>query len=201
MLQDYIPEEVAEDWIFHGYFDAKSECIVSFTGVKYRSWPPHFGVTTYARVVSNPELASEAAKFCGRLGYCGVIDMDWRRDRRDGRYHLLDCNPRPGAQFRLFETDAGIDVVRALHLDMTQRPVPDGHQIDGRGFVVENRDVPALVAYRRLRRRPDAVPHKRGRVEPAWFSWDDPLPFVVMTVRLAGSEARHLASAVRGKLR
>jgi hypothetical protein len=30
----------------------------------------------------------------------------------------LDFNPRVGAQFRLFEDDAGSDVVRALHLDL-----------------------------------------------------------------------------------
>ena len=151
MLQEYIPEEVAEDWIFHGYFNARSECLVGFTGVKYRSWPPYFGATSYARVVANPELAAESVEFLRRVGYCGIVDMDWRLDRRDGRYRLLDCNPRIGAQFRLFETSAGIDVVRAQHLDLTGREVPQAPQIDGRGFFVENRDLPALLTYRRLR--------------------------------------------------
>ncbi len=193
MLQEYVPEEVSDDWIFHGYFDARSECLVGFTGVKYRSWPPHFGATTYARVVSNAELAGEAVAFCRRLGYCGIVDMDWRLDRRDGRYRLLDCNPRVGAQFRLFENGAGIDVVHALHLDLTGRDVPRARQLDGRGFVVENRDLPALLGYLRLRPKPDAVPHARGRIEPAWFAWDDPLPFVTMAVRLVGPLSRRVA--------
>jgi D-aspartate ligase len=190
MLQEYIPEEVADDWIFHGYFDASSECLVGFTGVKYRSFPAYFGATTYARVVANAELESESIGFLRRVGYRGIVDMDWRLDRRDGRYRLLDCNPRIGAQFRLFENTAGIDVVRALHLDLTGRAVPKAEQIEGRGFFVENRDLPALLTYRRLRPKPDAVPHAKGRIEPAWFAWDDPLPFVSMAVRLAGPLTR-----------
>jgi predicted ATP-grasp superfamily ATP-dependent carboligase len=197
MLQEYIPEEVADDWIFHGYFDARSECLVGFTGVKYRSWPPYFGPTSYARVVANPELAAESIEFLRRVGYCGIVDMDWRLDRRDGRYRLLDCNPRVGAQFRLFESTAGIDVVRAQHLDLTGRAVPKAPQVEGRGFFVENRDLPALLTYRRLRPKPDAVPHEKGRVEPAWFAWDDPLPFVSMAVRLAAPLTRGVARLVR----
>ncbi len=192
MLQEYVPADVSEDWIFHGYFDARSDCVVGFTGVKYRSWPPHFGATTYARVVDNPILATEAKAFCTRIGFRGIVDMDWRLDRRDGRYRLLDCNPRVGAQFRLFETDAGIDVVRALHLDLTGREVPQGHQQDGRGFVVENRDAPAILSYLRTRPSSAAVPHTRGRVEPAWFAWDDLKPFTVMLVRQLGPLSRRV---------
>jgi predicted ATP-grasp superfamily ATP-dependent carboligase len=192
MLQEYVPEEVSEDWIFHGYFDARSDCVIGFTGVKYRSWPPYFGATTYARAVANSQLAAESAAFCARIGYCGIVDMDWRLDRRDGRYRLLDCNPRVGAQFRLFENDAGIDVVRALHLDLTDREVPAGRQIDGRGFVVESRDCLAILAYRRFRPSSHAVPHTKGRIERAWFAWDDPLPFVSMAARLLGPLSRRI---------
>jgi D-aspartate ligase len=198
MLQEYIPEEVADDWIFHGYFNARSECLVGFTGVKYRSWPPYFGATSYGRVVANPQLESESIEFLRRVGYSGIVDMDWRLDRRDGRYRLLDCNPRIGAQFRLFETEAGIDVVRAQHLDLTGRDVPQAPQVNGRGFVVENRDVPALLTYKRLRPLPDAVPHAKGRIEPAWFAWDDPMPFVSMAVRLAGPLTR-VAGRITGR--
>jgi hypothetical protein len=102
-----------------------------------------------------------------------------------------------GAQFRLFESTAGIDVVRAQHLDLTGREVPQAPQVNGRGIFVENRDLPALLTYRRLRPKPDAVPHERGRVEPAWFAWDDPAPFVSMTLRLVGPLARGAARIAR----
>ncbi len=190
VVQEYIPEEQSEDWIFNGYFDADSTCVVGFTGVKYRSWPPHFGVATYARAVSNAPLVAEAAAFCRRVGYRGVVDMDWRLDRRDGRYHLLDCNPRVGSSFRLFQSVDGIDVVHALHLDLTGRNVPRGTQTEGRGFLVEHSDPAALLSYRRLRPPAHAVAHERGPIERAWWAWDDPVPAFVMAARGVESLAR-----------
>ena len=81
-------------------------------------------MTACAYTASNPQLAALATRLCERVGYCGIADLDFRYDRRDGRYKLVDFNPRTGAQFRLFENAAGVDVVRALHLDLTGRPVP-----------------------------------------------------------------------------
>lgn len=182
-LQEYVPDVVAEDWVFHGYFNARSECLVEFTGVKHRSWPPRAGVTAFARAVDNEVLASRVRDFCRRLGYAGVVDLDIRLDRRDQQYKLVDFNPRPGAQFRAFETEAGIDVVRAMHLDLTGRAVPASRQIAGRRFVVEHLDVPAMLAYRRVRAEPISIPLPTGPVEVAWWSTDDVMPFVSMCAR------------------
>jgi D-aspartate ligase len=192
MLQEYLPSDTAEDWIFHGYCDATAECVVGFTGVKYRSWPPRAGVTSYARIVTNEVLARKSAHLCRRLGYRGIVDLDWRFDRRDQRYKLLDFNPRVGAQFRLFETTAGIDVVRAMHLDLTGRNIPTGGPSVGRGYVVEYLDAPAQLAYRLLGAAPEPVPHVPGPIEPAWFARDDPLPSLAAALRSAAPVAQRL---------
>jgi predicted ATP-grasp superfamily ATP-dependent carboligase len=193
MLQEYIPRDAAEDWIFHGYADASSTCRVALTGVKYRSWPPRAGVTSYARMVPNEELAWRSTELLRRLGYQGIVDLDWRFDRRDQEYKLLDFNPRVGAQFRLFETTAGIDVVRAMHLDLTGRPIPPGDPKTGRGFRVEYLDEPAVVASAVFRMgAASPVPHAPGEREPAWFATDDPLPVLAAGVRCAAPLALRL---------
>ena len=76
---------------------------------------------------------------------------------------------RVGAQFRVFENDAGIDVVRAMHLDLSGRPIPSGNQIEGERFVVEPWDAASLLAN----------PHQPwtggvGRPRVAWWANDDP---------------------------
>jgi D-aspartate ligase len=198
MLQEYIPRDVAEDWIFHAYCDATSECPVAFTGVKYRSWPPQAGVTSYARVVPNHGLARQSADLCRRLGFRGIVDLDWRFDRRDQQYKLLDFNPRVGAQFRLFETTAGIDVVRAMHLDLTDREIPPGEPVVGRGFSVEILDAPARLAYRMIRAgEASPVPHPDGPIEPAWFASDDPLPLVLAAARASAPVASRIRRLTR----
>ncbi|MFJ3665719.1 ATP-grasp domain-containing protein [Streptomyces sp. NPDC090106] len=192
ILQEYLPREDAEDWIVHACFDRNSTPLALFTGVKVRSWPPHAGMTANAYVVDNPELADLAARFIKQIGFTGVIDLDLRFDRRDGRYKLLDFNPRVGAQFRLFETTSGVDVVRALHLDLTGRPVPEGEQRAGHRYIVENIDLPALLAYRRSGYTTPHAPRRASGTELAWLAGDDPLPFLTMLARFVRPGAKHL---------
>ncbi|MFJ8021302.1 ATP-grasp domain-containing protein [Streptomyces sp. NPDC096311] len=192
ILQEYLPREEAEDWIVHAYFDADSTPLAMFTGVKVRSWPPHAGMTANAYVVDNPELADLAARFIKQIGFSGVIDLDLRFDRRDGRYKLLDFNPRMGAQFRLFENESGIDVVRAMHLDLTGRSVPEGEQRAGHRYIVENIDLPALLAYRRSGYTTPHAPARASGTELAWLAGDDLRPFFTMLARFVRPGARHL---------
>lgn len=191
ILQEYLPSADADDWIVELYCDASSDCLVQFTGVKARSWPPHAGVATCAYAVPNPTLTEMSAQFVKSIGFRGVADLDWRYDRRDGQYKLLDFNPRTGAQFRLFETEAEVDVVRALHLDITGREVPPSTQVNGRRFVVEHLDLlRARPAYRRGGYATPPVPAKASSTELAWLARDDLSPFFVMLARLAFERAR-----------
>ncbi|MFD6998374.1 ATP-grasp domain-containing protein [Streptomyces mirabilis] len=192
ILQEYLPREEAEDWIVHAYFDADSTPLAMFTGVKVRSWPPHAGMTANAYVVDNPELADLAARFIKQIGFSGVVDLDLRFDRRDGQYKLLDFNPRMGAQFRLFENESGIDVVRAMHLDLTGRTVPEGEQRAGHRYIVENIDLPALLAYRRSGYTTPHAPARASGTELAWLAGDDLRPFFTMLARFVRPGARHL---------
>jgi D-aspartate ligase len=192
ILQEYLPREQAEDWIVHAYFGADSTPLALFTGVKVRSWPPHAGMTAHAYVVDNPELADLAARFIKQIGFTGVIDLDLRFDRRDGQYKLLDFNPRMGAQFRLFESESGIDVVRAMHLHLTGRAVPKGEQRAGHRYVVENIDLPALLAYRRSGYTTPHAPPRPSGTELAWLAADDMKPFFTMLARFVRPGAKHL---------
>jgi D-aspartate ligase len=198
IVQEYIPRHQAEDWIVHLYCDANSDCLLMFTGVKVRSWPPHNGATACAYALGNPELAQLAERFCKEIGFRGIADLDWRRDLRDGQYKLVDFNPRVGNQFRLFETEQGIDVVRALHLDLTGRTVPPGAVRSGRRIIVEHIDMLARLAYRGGSGYLAAPPPPRpSATELAWLAKDDPLPFLAMWPRLA----KPLAEARRDRAR
>jgi len=195
MLQEYIPPESSEDWIVQAYSAQDGTIAPLFTGVKLRSWPVQGGITVEGRAVANPELERLSRRIFDELGYRGVSDLDWRFDHRDGVYKLLDFNPRVGAQFRLFETDAGIDVVRALHLDLTGRPVPGGTPVEGRRFVCEQLYLPGRLSRARSASTPRAMQGGAdGPLELAWLALDDPLPVAAMVARFAGPALRRLAS-------
>jgi D-aspartate ligase len=199
LLQEYVP---GADWICHGYFNAEKNLGLTFTGRKLRGYPAGAGSTAVGLADSNDALAHEAERFLRGVGYSGIVDMDWRWDERDGNYRLVDCNPRIGQNFRMFETCAGIDVVRAQHLDLTGQLIPRAPMIEGRVFTVESYSL--LGALRRIGRRSRAsvvpLPHAASR-ERAWWSLRDPLPFMVMAMRLPANVLsaswRRLAARVR----
>ena len=182
MIQEMIPAHSAEDWFVHGYCDHHANPMAIFTGIKLRSYPAFAGPTTLGRAVRNDALQDQAAKLFSAIGYQGIMDLDYRLDKRDGRYNLLDFNPRIGAQFRLFEDQGGIDVVRALHLDLTGRGIRGGPQIEGRAFISETHDILASWSYFRAGdlKMKEWWRSLRGVAEGAWWAADDPLPFLLM---------------------
>lgn len=185
LLQEYIPHDAAEDWFVHSYCDGDSGSVVTFTGRKAYAWPPGRGVTADARSAPNPVLTELTGRFCKAIGYQGVNDLDWRYDSRDGRYKLLDFNPRVGAQFAFGRTQGGVDVVRALHLAMTGRAVPAADQDYTRRLVVEHIHLPALVGHRLARLPAAPAPAAGTRTHGAWCTGGatDPLPVLVMALR------------------
>ncbi|MET9551328.1 ATP-grasp domain-containing protein [Streptomyces sp. NPDC006645] len=189
LLQELLPPGRDLDWFFHGYSGADGTLLVGATGRKERAWPAGAGLTAVGRWLPNPAVERLAGRVVAALGYRGILDLDFRLDAATGAYHLLDFNPRPGAQFRLFTDPSGTDVVRALHLDLTGRPVPALVPAYGRTFVVEN--------YAPL----SALPSGRGRgrgarrtaaagTERAWFARDDPRPAYAMTAAWLRHAAR-----------
>jgi len=193
MVQEYVPSTSNTDDMFAAYCDAESRCLVSLTGEKLRSYPADAGMTSASRSTDNEELRVLLERFLARIGYRGIVDLELRRDLRDGRYKLLDFNPRVGAQFRLYRSGAGIDVVQAMHLHLTGREVPQAAAFKRRSFVVENYELAVLWSYRRkhkLRMR-DWIATLTGERELAWFSRHDKLPFLMMCVRMAYTMLRN----------
>ncbi|MFJ9741722.1 ATP-grasp domain-containing protein [Streptomyces sp. NPDC101166] len=161
LLQEFLPPGAGSDWFFHGYADRSGVMRAGGTGRKLSAWPRGAGLTAVGEWDTNGAVREQSERLAERLGYRGILDLDYRRCGTTGRYHLLDFNPRPGAQFRLFTDTAGLDVVRAQHLDLTHRPLPEGEARAGRAFVVEN--YAPLSALRRV----------RTDRELAWYAGDD----------------------------
>jgi predicted ATP-grasp superfamily ATP-dependent carboligase len=182
ILQEYIPGAADSVWIFHGYSNARAEPIFGLVGNKLREYPVDTGLTSFAVNRPNEAVHEAATTFVRQVGYRGIIDLDFRFDARDGAYKPIDFNPRPGANFRLFVDDRGLDVVRVAYLDLTGQEVVAGRQRVGRKWMLENWDLAAsrkYIASGRMSPR-DWLRSLRGTEELAWAASDDPVPFLMM---------------------
>jgi predicted ATP-grasp superfamily ATP-dependent carboligase len=204
MLQEYIPGDAGSVWMFNGYFDARSECLFGMTGYKVRQFPIATGVTSLGTCAPNPTVHATTLRFMRSIGYRGIVDMGYRYDARDRRFKLLDVNPRIGATFRLFVDERGMDVARALYLDLTgeREEISAAPSVPApRRWVVENFD--AATSFRLWRAR-ELSPREwlrslAGISETAWFALDDPLPFALMSARSLGIAAGNTARLVEAR--
>jgi D-aspartate ligase len=187
MLQEYIPGGDDTAWMFNGYFDHRSECLVGITGKKIHQYPIHTGLTSLGVCMKNETVVTLTQRFMRAIGYKGILDIGFRYDARDRSYKVLDVNPRIGATFRLFVTDTGMDVARALYLDLTGQRLESGALVEGRKWMVEDMDFVSSIRYlwgRKLKVR-EWLRSYSGVQESAFFAWDDPLPFLMMFVNAA----------------
>lgn len=203
LVQELVPGGDGADWVVNVYCDASSRAVVCFTGVKVRCWPPRGGVGSLLYAKPNDAIAEMTAKLCRQVSYCGVADLDWRADGATGTYKLLDFNPRLGAQAQLFRNVCGVDVARALHLDLTGRPVPRGAQVYDRGLRVEHLDAPALMSawVSGSGGRRSSVQIPRGRTALAWWAPADPMPALAAAALSARPAAAMATRALRARRR
>jgi D-aspartate ligase len=199
LLQEYIPGGPESVWMFNGYFDESSECLVSFTGQKIRQYPTYTGQASLGICVPNPAVEELTKSMMKRLGYRGILDIGFRYDARDGEYKLLDVNPRIGATFRLFVAENGMDVARALYLGLTGQPVARANARAGRRWLVENYDLASSWKYRRdgVLTLSEWLRSFRGVEEAAWFARDDLKPFGMMAWRLIRKAEQHFLTRRR----
>jgi predicted ATP-grasp superfamily ATP-dependent carboligase len=195
MLQEYIPGGDDTIWMFNGYFDARSDCVFGVTGKKLRQFPVHTGATSLGICLENLTVRDLTCQFMKAIGYCGILDIGFRYDARDGGYKLLDPNPRIGQTFRLFVSREGMDVARYLYLDLTGQPMPAGTPVEGRKWVVEDWDLESSLDYRRegALSLAEWVGSFVGVEEGAWWAVDDPSPFW----RIGGAVVRRSRKVLR----
>jgi len=185
MLQEYIPGDDDQVFIFNGYFDANSECLCAFTGYKVRQYPIHVGAASLGENKWNQDVADLTIKFMKDIKYSGILDIGYRLDPRDGKYKVLDINPRVGQAFRIFVAENGIDVIRSQYMDLTnQRDNEPVVPIEGRRWIIEDYDVIASLHYfsEGSLKFGEWFSSFNRLEEGAWFSWRDPVPFLMIVL-------------------
>ena len=177
IVQEMIPGDGQQQYAYCAFFRA-GRPVASMTVRRRRQHPHDFGrASTYVETVSMPELAEPSCRFLAAIGYYGLVELEYKRDPRDGVCKLLDVNARTWGYHSLGQS-AGVDFPYLLFRDQIGAPVEEAHARAGVRWIRLSTDVPnALRDIRagRLRSR-DYLRSLRGVDTEAVFSLRDPVP-------------------------
>jgi D-aspartate ligase len=134
---------------YYSYIDEQGAPLFHYTKQKLRQYPTRFGLGTYHRSDWNPEVAEHGLRFMQAVGLRGLGCVEFKRDARDGRLKLIECNHRFTAATSLVQA-CGVDVAQLAYNRAAGLPGPtiDGYR-RGLHLWAPVEDTRAFVQYRR----------------------------------------------------
>lgn len=164
------------------YLDESGEPLFTFTKQKLRQFPITFGTGVYHVMDWNEEVADLTLRFCQSAGLRGLVNVEFKRDSRDGRLKLIEANHRFTASTAL-HLKAGLDVPLFVYNRLTGAPLPELGRPYGEGKTLWHPldDFRAFKAYRR-RREITTFAYLRSIARPQHFSiasLSDPGPLLL----------------------
>lgn len=188
---------------YYTYLDPHGEPLFEFTKRKLRQFPTGFGLGTYHQTHWNPEVAELGLRFLQSAGVRGLANVEFKRDARDGRLKLIECNHRFTAATELIRA-CGLDLPLFVYERTLGRPGPGlGSYRTGMHLWYPVQDGRAFLDYRR-RGELTTASWLRSLMGPQRFpvaSLRDPLPSIVQHLGMAARGARRAHGLGRGRPR
>ena len=177
LVQEMIPGSGGSQFSFAALCcDGKT--IASLTARRTRQYPIDFGYSSsFVETMDVPEIVAPSQRLLAAMGYTGIVEVEYKFDFRDGRFKLLDINPRLWTWSPLGGR-AGMDFPYLLWKMLQGKQVREQTAPAGVRWVRMSTDVPAAfqeILRGRLNLR-EYVASMRGPLQFALVTADDPLP-------------------------
>jgi predicted ATP-grasp superfamily ATP-dependent carboligase len=192
IVQEWIPGNGDTQFSYAGLWD-RGKPVASLVARRARQYPVDFGrSSTFVETVEQEQVETLACRFLESLSYSGVVEIEFKYDRRDRRYKLLDVNGRFWTWTGLGQL-ADVDFPylawrQALGQDAPRAPAKTSVKT-GVAWMHASRDILAAVAEisRGVLTVSDYLAGLRKEFVFASFAVDDPLPAIAELPLLAWS--------------
>jgi D-aspartate ligase len=177
MVQELIPGSGDQQFAYCAFF-VGGRAVGSMVVRRLRQHPHDFGrASTFVETVELPDLETMGERFLRAIDYYGLAELEFKLDRRDNRYKLLDFNARTWGYHSLGHP-AGVDFPYLLFCDQVGKPHPPCRAAAGVRWMRLVTDLPtAIVDIRAGRLRlADYLRSLREHDVDAVFSLEDPKP-------------------------
>lgn len=183
MLVEKIPGPDDRHCSYYTYIDEKGEALFDFTKRIIRRYPYNQGLACYHITDWNPEVRDLGLKYLNHVGLLGLANVEFKKDDRDGKLKLIECNARFTAANCLV-AESGFDLAVFVYNRLVGRiqPTLKGKSYrEGLRLWYPGQD---FLSFKELRRRRElsfigwirSIIHHQ--ILP-YFRWYDPKPTMV----------------------
>jgi predicted ATP-grasp superfamily ATP-dependent carboligase len=201
MLQEWIPGDMSKTFLIDGFVDRHGQIRAMVARRRVRMDPPKLANTCSDVTIPLSDLDAcmpVLRTLLTAVDYRGIFNVEFKLDERDGRFKIIELNPRPFWLIGHIER-AGADLPWMSYLDAQELPVPapPPYQV-GRFGMYEILDATAIArAWSHLRRPegPVVMPWLRGDKALFWFR--DPMPALGGIGQIVGRRVERVLERVR----
>jgi predicted ATP-grasp superfamily ATP-dependent carboligase len=177
MIQELIPGGDDELYTLGSYLSRSGEALGLFCGRKLRQTPPHVGTCRVGEALWVDEVVDLGQRLLRQIGFSGISQVEFKRDHRDGRYRLMEVNPRLW-QWHSLAAACGVDLPVIAYRDLIgERQEPIRGHASGRRWAIS-----LMSGEKAALQRPPYV--------DALLAFDDPRPALVQISRVARAAFR-----------
>ena len=121
IVQEWIPGGDEQLFFLGAYLSPAGEELGVLVGRKIRQVPEGIGTTRVGETTDQPMVAELGLAFLKGIGCHGLSDVEFKLDERDGRFKLMEVNPRLG-QWHGLGAAAGVDLPLIAYRDLMGEP-------------------------------------------------------------------------------
>lgn len=181
MIQELIPNSGDNKVVSFTCFAVKGDIMSYWMGRKLREHPIKYGTATYAESILVPAILEEAIPLVKALDYTGTCEIEFMLDTRDGKYKLIEINPRTWLWVGLAKA-CGIDYAKMMYkfVNGVDQIYPKTYQV---GIKWINWLTDVVFAIKAICKRyisiPEYIRSLRGKKIRAIWDWSDIEPGLV----------------------
>jgi predicted ATP-grasp superfamily ATP-dependent carboligase len=170
--------------------------LASVVARRTRQYPRDFGqFSTYVETVEEPQIIEPSKRLLAETGFTGLVEVEYKRDARNGQFKLLDINPRVWGWHTL-AARVGVDFPYLLWRLVKGEEIPESRGRAGARWMHLSADLRvAIVEILKGRLSLGSYLHSlKSPLESAIFAWDDPLPGLVDLPLFAFAAGKRMVS-------
>ncbi|MBC7404202.1 MAG: FAD-dependent oxidoreductase [Cytophaga sp.] len=177
VVQEWIEGADSDIYFCLQYIGKDGEVVASFPGRKIRSWPIKIGGTASCTAAweHEKELTATTQAFFNQVGFTGMGSMEYKRDERDGKFHMIEPTVARTDFQEEVATINGVNIPLAAYqyecglTSLNERvanppliwrdPQADRWALEEGGGIIDERS-------------------QNYSVRDAYWRWDDPMPWI-----------------------